>query len=94
MLIYIDQDYKCHVSDDGTMTPVETAAFDGKCTAYIEGCRFIPPGETWTREDGVAFEGEMVAPWTDYNILAAYQQQYEATQAELEAAYREGVNSV
>ena len=94
MLIYIDSAYCCHVTDDGTMTAVETAAFDGKCAAYIEGCRFIPAGETWTREDGVAFEGEMVAPWMDYNILAAYQEQYETMQAELEAAYREGVNSV
>ena len=35
MRIYIDDDYKCHVSDDGTMTPVETTAFDGKCLAGV-----------------------------------------------------------
>lgn len=92
--IYIDSEFKCHISNDGTMTAVETDIFDGKCAAFIEGIRFVPDGESWTREDGVVFTGEMVAPWMDYNILAAYQQQYETMQAELAAAYQEGVNSV
>lgn len=92
--IYIDSDCKCHIANDGTMKPVETDFFSGKCDAFIEGYRFIPAGESWTRGDGVTFTGEMVAPWKDYNILAAYQQQYETMQAELAAAYQEGVNSV
>ena len=29
LVIYIDADFKCHVSDDGTMTAVETDFFDG-----------------------------------------------------------------
>lgn len=33
--IYIDPEFKCHVSDDGTMRAVETNAFDGKCDAFI-----------------------------------------------------------
>lgn len=90
--IYIDSEFKCHISNDGTMTAVETDIFDGKCAAFIEGIRFVPDGESWTREDGVVFTGEMVAPWMDYNILAAYQQQYETMLAEAEAAYQEGVN--
>ena len=92
--IYIDSDFKCHVSDDGTMSSVETAFFDGKCNSFIEGYRFVPSGETWIREDGVVFTGEMVAPFVDYRILEAYQKQYEETLAEMDAAYREGVNSV
>ena len=93
--IYIKPDtFECHVTNDGTMTAVETDAFDGKCTAFIEGYRFVPAGETWTREDGVTFAGEMVAPWKPYNELAAAQAQYEADMAELAAAYQEGVNSV
>lgn len=92
--IYIDPEFKCHVADDGTMAAVETDFFDGKCTAFIEGYRFVPAGESWTREDGKVFTGEMVAPWVDYNTLAAVQAQYEADQAELAAAYQEGVNSV
>lgn len=94
MLIYIDNDYKCHTSNDGTMTTIETDFFDNKCNAFIEGYRFVPSGETWIREDGVVFTGEMIAPFVDYNILAAYQKQYEETLAEMDAAYREGVNSV
>ena len=53
--IYIGSDFKCHVSNDGTMAAVETDFFDGKCDAFIEGYRFIPSGESWTRSDGVVF---------------------------------------
>ena len=80
MTIYIDNDYKCHVADDGTMTAVETDVFDGKCNAYIEGYRFVPAGETWTREDGEVFEGCMVAPWVDWATLDAAQREYERQQ--------------
>ena len=92
--IYLDSVFKCHVTDDGTMTAVETPFFDGKCSAFVEGYRFIPSGETWTREDGAVFRGEMIAPWKPYNELAAAQAQYEADMAELAEAYQEGVNSV
>lgn len=88
--IYIDPDFKCHLTDDGTMKPVETDAFDGKCETYIEGFTFVPSGKTWTRPDGVVFIGEMVAPWKEYDALIAAQEQYEkdlADRAELEAAY-------
>lgn len=91
--IYIDSDFKCHTSNDGTMTPVETDIFDGKCDAFIEGYRFIPSGESWKRSDGKEFAGEMIAPHASYEALAAAQRQYEADRAELEAAYQEGVNS-
>lgn len=86
MTIHIDTDFKCHVTDDGTMTTIETDAFDGKCQKYVEGYRFVPAGQTWTREDGVAFQGEMIAPHTDCAILAAYQEQYEESAAELQDA--------
>ena len=92
--IYIDSDFTCHVTNDGTMTAVETDFFDGKCDFFIEGYRVIPSGESWTRSDGVVFYGEMVAPWKPYSELAAAQAQYERDRAELEAAYREGVNSI
>ncbi len=69
MTIYLDSEYRCHLTDDGTMTAVETDAFDGKEKAYIEGYRYVPVGETWTRSDGMAFEGEMIAPAKDYNRI-------------------------
>lgn len=88
--IYIDSDFKCHLADDGTMTAIETTFFDGKCDAFIEGYRFVPSGESWTRNDGVVFHGEMVSPWKDYSELNAAQKQYEkdlADRADLEKAY-------
>ena len=81
MTIYIDNDFKCHVSDpDGTMTAVEADFFDGKCDAYIEGYRFVPAGSVWTRPDGVVFHGEMVAPWKDWWQLDEAQRGYEKEQ--------------
>lgn len=75
--IYIDSDFKCHISNDGTMTAVETAFFNGKCSEYIEGYRYIPAGESWTRHDGAVFHGEMIAPWKSYAELDAAQRAYE-----------------
>ena len=102
--IYVDSDYKCHVANDGTMREVETDAFDGMCDDYIEGCRFVPNGESWTRSDGVVFHGEMKTTWKDSAELESIQREYERQLlkelqensipvSELEAAYQEGVNS-
>ena len=92
MRIYIDNDFKCHVSDpDGTLTTVETDFFDGKCPAYIEGYRYIPAGESWTRPDGVVFGGEMIAPWRDWRTLDAAQREYER---QLIAEYTEALGIV
>lgn len=95
--IYLDSDFRCHLTDDGTMTAVETDVFDGKCDTYIEGYRFVPSGSTWTRYDGVEFHGEMVSPATDWQELDEVQAVYEREQyqtlisenAEYEAALTE-----
>lgn len=92
--ICLDSEFNCHVINDGAMTAVETDFFDGKCDTFIEGYRFIPSGESWMREDGTVFQGEMIAPWKPYTGLVAAQEQYERDNAELQAAYQEGVNSV
>lgn len=89
MTIYIDSDYRCHVSPGEGLTAVETDAFDGRCRQYIEGYRFVPAGQTWIREDGQEFAGEMVAPWRDYGLLLELQALYEeeqAKQADMKAA--------
>lgn len=80
MTVYINSEFKCHLEDDGAMTPVQTDFFDGKCETLIEGYRFIPFGESWMREDGAVFEGEMIAPWKDYAELDAAQREYERAQ--------------
>ena len=89
MTIYIDSDYKCHLSDDGTRRSFDVPFFDGKCAEFVEGYRYVPSGETWTRADGQTFTGEMITPWRDYAILAELQALYEeeqAKQADMQAA--------
>ena len=94
MTIYIDDDYKCHVSNADGRREIETGNFNGKCPEWIESYRFVPEGETWTREDGEVFNGEMVTPWKDlseaYTAQIAYlerqNKQYEAALTEIEAA--------
>ena len=78
--IYIDSSFKCNTSTAEGLTQIETDAFDGKCDAYIEGYRFIPAGQTWTRADGVVFTGEMIAPWKPWAELDAVQREYEREQ--------------
>lgn len=92
MTIYIDNDFKCHTSDhDGLYTAVETDFFDGKCAAYIDGYRFVPAGAEWTRQDGVVFRGEMIAPWKDWHELDAAQIAYER---ELLAQYEQALSEI
>lgn len=35
MVIYLDNEYKCHLINDGTMLKIETPFFDGKCQTFI-----------------------------------------------------------
>ena len=99
MTIYIDNDFKCHVSGDDTRRAFDVPFFDGKYAEWIESYRFVPEGETWTRGDGEAFKGEMVTPWKDlseaYTAQIAYLErqnaQYEAALSEIEVAL--GVNA-
>ena len=89
MIIYIDNYYKCHITDDGTRRAFDVPFFDGKCAEFVEGYRYVPSGETWTRADGQTFTGEMITPWRDYAILAELQALYEeeqAKQADMQAA--------
>lgn len=80
MMIYIDSDFKCYVTSGEGLTPIETDVFDGKCSVYIQGYRFIPAGQTWIRADGVVFTGEMIAPWKPWTELDAAQREYEREQ--------------
>ena len=82
MTIYIDSDYKCHVTDDGTRRAFELPFFDGKCAEFVEGYRYVPNGETWTRADGQVFAGEMISPCENYSQLAAIQSAVDRTQAQ------------
>ena len=71
MQVYIDDGFRCHTLPGEGLGPVESEFFDGKCSRYIEGYRFVPAGESWAREDGQIFAGEMIAPAEDIRILEA-----------------------
>ena len=94
MTIDIDSDYKCYVSASDGRRAIETGFFDGKCAEWIESFRFVPAGETWVKENGEMFRGEMVSPWKDLSdayaaqtaYVTAQNTQYEAALAEIEAA--------
>lgn len=82
MRIYIDGDYKCSTASAEGRREFDAEFFDGKCSAFVEGYRYVPAGETWARADGAVFAGEMISPWKDYSILEAAQAAYEQAQAE------------
>lgn len=87
MTIYIDNDYKCYVSAAEGRRAIETDAFNGKCPEWIESYRFVPEGETWVKENGEMFRGEMIAPWKDLSNAYAAQAAYVTQQnAQYEAA--------
>ena len=99
--IYLNKDFLCSVTEQtDTVQTVETAVFDGKCNAFIEGYRFIPAGQQWTREDGVVFEGEMISPFKDSTQLEMVQKLYEQlaedityTQLAVAELYESGVTA-
>ena len=82
MTIYIDNDFKCHAENDGTMREVETGFFNGKATYFIESYRYVPDGERWVSPDGVIYRGEMITPWRDYSIAATVQEAFEQAKSE------------
>lgn len=86
MTIYIDSEYKCHVLPGEGLREFDVPFFDGKCQTFIEGYRYVPDGETWTRADGEEFKGEMIAPWKNYTELYKAQLEYELEQLKAELA--------
>jgi hypothetical protein len=42
-----------------------------KCDTFVEGYRYLPLGESWTREGGTMFHGETISPWENYDELDA-----------------------
>lgn len=87
MRIYIDTNFKCHTVNDGTMRELDVPFLDNTCPEWIESYRFVPKGETWIREDGEKFIGEMVSPWKDLSEAYIAQTDYlEQQTAQYEAA--------
>lgn len=64
--IFVDSEFKCHTSNDGTMTAVETDFFDNKCDTFVEGFCCEP------RENSMA-----IYSWKPYYELDNAQREYE-----------------
>lgn len=91
MIVYIDKEYNCYASDDGTRRGFETTFFEGKCPKYVEGFKYVPCGETYIDEEGRAFHGEMCIINANHLELQIAQLEYEL--ADADAALNElGVN--
>lgn len=81
MKIYIDSEFCCHTANsDGAFRECDVTFFSGKCETFVEGYRYIPSGESWTREDGTIFHGEMISPWKSWSELDDAQREYERQQ--------------
>lgn len=89
MTIYIDNDCKCHITDDGTLRAFDVPFFDGKCAEFVEGYRYVPSGETWTRADGQTFTGEMISPCRDYSQILEIQTAVDRAQAQAQQTINE-----
>ena len=83
MKIYIDSECKCHASPGVGLREFDVPFFDGKCAEFIEGYHYAPEGETWTRADGEALNGEMIAPWKPYTELYIAQLEYDLADADV-----------
>lgn len=81
MKLYLDSDFRCHLTDGGGMSPFETDLLDGKCKEYVEGYRIVPDGETWTAKDGTVLRGFLFCPAVEIGALEYAQRQYEADEA-------------
>ncbi len=79
MILYLDEEYVIHLAqnEEESFSQTEIDLPDGLCDTFLEGLRFVPDGETWIREDGKEFHGEMLTPavWSD--TLEAAQEEYE-----------------
>lgn len=76
--IYIDKQFHCHRTNDGTMTAVETSFFIGKCDEFVEGHVFVPSGQTYIRpSDGKQFDGQTIFAWKPYSDIDSAQREYE-----------------
>nr|DAJ10176.1 MAG TPA: hypothetical protein [Caudoviricetes sp.] len=101
MKIYVDptNGYKVSAAPALGCIAAEDTFFDNECPNLIESYRYVPAGATWTREDGVAFAGPMIALWRDIRQYDGEQREYERQQlAQYESALSEieaalGVNA-
>ena len=78
MKVYLDSNYVCHLTNDGTMREIESEYLDGLAPTVIEKTRFIPENETWVRPDGVSVFGLVKETIESIDGIENTQEQYRA----------------
>ena len=91
---YLDKDFRLHLEQKEEYLIWEDVDgfFDHKSVSFIEGHRVIPEGKTWKDENGVVYQGLIIAAAVDYNTLSKAQSEMDilhSTIAELDLALLE-----
>ena len=76
-VVYIDSEFKVHVTNADGRTAIETDAFDGMSDLIIEYHIFVPPGEIHTKPNGITVHGEFIQPFVSEKEMDAAQREYE-----------------
>ena len=74
--IYLDTDFMCHLSNDGTMVEIQTDVFDSIADDAISYYRYIPQGEEWTDSKGRVLHGLFIQATNSKKIERIIQQAY------------------
>ena len=65
-IVYVDNERKCHITNDGTMKEVQNAFFEGKCVTFIEG---------YCYDESKGYP--QIYPWKPLSELDSAQREYE-----------------
>lgn len=74
--IYLDEDFMCHLSNDGAMVEIQTDVFDSTVDDAIPYYRFIPQGEEWTDSKGRVLHGIFIQATNSAEIERIIQRAY------------------
>ena len=81
MIIYIDENFKCHPYQEDGLRAVDVSFFEGKCAEFISGYYHIPYGETMEYNDKI-LKGDLTFPFESFDKLNLAQRNYEQELAE------------
>lgn len=79
--IYLDNNFMCHIINDGTMKQIQTNIFDNCCDDIIKLCRYIPENENYILPNSEILWGPFIQFTAPSSITNIIQQQYEIDEA-------------
>lgn len=72
--IYLDSNFMCYTTNNGSRQAIKIDLFDNLCTSAIECYRYIPAGQVWIRPDGRITPGLFIQATKDVSEI---QRQYD-----------------